>query len=640
MINILPFLIILPCICASFFVWFFLNNLNGKQASIVTTVGVTITFIASCCNFYQTTIMGQIFDYKFFDWIHLGSFQSSWSFYSDGLTSVMLVVVTLVSTLVHVYSIGYMVHDNHRQRFMAYLCLFTFFMIILVSSADFLQLFVGWEGVGLSSYLLIGFWFKKDSANSAAIKAFITNRVGDFALIIGIAAIYCIFGTLNFREIFDSLHIFIHKEIVLFGLHFHYLSFVALMLFIGCMGKSAQLGLHVWLPDAMEGPTPVSALIHAATMVTAGVFLIVRCSALFDCAPLVKDFIVLVGALTAIFAATIALTQNDIKKIIAYSTCSQLGYMFFACGVGAYTSAMFHLVTHAFFKALLFLSAGSVIHAVNNQQDITKMGGLCKKIPFTFSCFMIGSIAIAGIFPLAGFFSKDAILEAAYTSNSQFASLAFILGVIAACCTTIYSWRLITLTFHGAFKGSKDDESHIHESPLSMTIPLGILCLFSVISGYILEYFFLINHKTSLFWIGLFNDATHGEGVNHHISQVIKYMPMALSLLIIIISYFVFLKTKIPSLIARMFYPFYKIFACKYFIDEIYKASFVKLSFYLATLSSIVDKKIVDTCLVSTWLIASSGFAKIAKTIQDGKINHYILSSFVFIGIVFFTCFA
>ncbi len=643
MINILPFFVVFPCIFASFFVWLFLHKLNGTKASLITTASVCIAFIASCFNFYNTTILGNVTDYHFFDWIQMGSFQSYWSFYSDGLTAAMLLVVTGVSSLVHIYSIGYMSHDEHRQRFMAYLCLFTFFMIILVTASDFLQLFVGWEGVGLSSYLLIGFWFKKDSANAASIKAFVTNRVGDFALIIGIAAIYLLFGTLNFREVFDSLHTFAEAKINIFGFEFSYLSFAALMLFVGCMGKSAQLGLHVWLPDAMEGPTPVSALIHAATMVTAGVFLLVRCSALFDYAPLVKDFIVLTGALTAIFAASIALTQNDIKKIIAYSTCSQLGYMFFACGVGAYTSAMFHLITHAFFKALLFLSAGSVIHAVDGEQDINKMGGLYKKIPFTFTCFMIGSVAIAGIFPLAGFFSKDAILEAAYISNSSFASLAFYLGIAAACCTTVYSWRLITLVFHGNFKGTKEAEEHIHESPLSMTLPLGILCLFSVVSGYVLEYFFLINHKTSLFWTGIFTQGTaalnHAEEAAHHISPLIKYLPMMLSIILIAISYLMFLKTKLPSLIAKAFYPIYKLFAGKYFFDEIYKYTLVWLTFKTAKVSAIADKKVIDNSLVGSFVVATSGMSKLAKVLQNGKINLYILPAFAFVGMVFVLCF-
>lgn len=363
------------------------------------------------------------------DWITSGDFRARWSVQVDSLTAVMLVVVTWVSSLVHLYSIGYMHEDKSIARFMAYLSLFTFFMLVLVTAQNFLQLFVGWEGVGVASYLLIGFWFKKQSANAAAMKAFIANRVGDLGLILAIGLIYLTFGTIEFSEVFAQVCNRFETTFPLFGTEFRAIDAICILLFIGAMGKSAQIGLHVWLADAMEGPTPVSALIHAATMVTAGVFLVARCSPLFEYSNIALSMVTIVGAVTALFAATIALTQNDIKKIIAYSTCSQLGYMFFACGVSAYSAAVFHLATHAFFKALLFLGAGSVIHAMHHEQDIQKMGGIWKKIPITYAMMWIGSLALAGFPPFAGFYSKDVILEAAFMSHSEYGKFAYTAGI-------------------------------------------------------------------------------------------------------------------------------------------------------------------------------------------------------------------
>ena len=395
----------------------------------------------------------------------------------DAVSAVMLVVVCLVSSLVHIYSIGYMSEDPHKTRFMAYLSLFTFAMLILVTSDNFLQLFFGWEGVGLCSYFLIGFWFKKETANAAAIKAFIVNRVGDFGFALGIFLIFYLFGTVNYEEVFSQVPQYTNKEISFIGLNIKAIDLICILLFIGAMGKSAQFLLHTWLPDAMEGPTPVSALIHAATMVTAGVFLVVRCSPIFEYSQLALNIICLVGMTTAFFAATVAIVQNDIKKIIAYSTCSQLGYMFFAAGVGAYNVAMFHLFTHAFFKALLFLGSGSVIHSFKNEQDIRNMGAVWKKLPYTWLLMIIGTLALTGFPFLSGFYSKDAIIEYAYLKGSGIGLTAAFVGVFTAFLTALYSWRLIFKTFHGEYENKKLKIESMHESPFIMLLPLVILGL-------------------------------------------------------------------------------------------------------------------------------------------------------------------
>ena len=395
----------------------------------------------------------------------------------------MMFTVSTVSAIIHVYSIGYMAHDPGIPRFMSYLSLFTFFMLALVSADNFLQLYFGWEGVGLVSYLLIGFWYTRPSACAAAIKAFLVNRVGDFGFALGIAAIYLVFDSVEFDTVFGNAGKFADTNLMVFGQSFDTLTVICLLLFVGAMGKSAQLPLHTWLPDAMEGPTPVSALIHAATMVTAGVFLVARCSPLFEHAPTALAFVAFIGASTALFAATVGLVQNDIKRVIAYSTCSQLGYMFFACGVSAYAAGIFHLYTHAFFKALLFLGAGSVIHAMSDEQDMRKMGGIWRRIPITYAVMWIGSLALAGLPFFAGYFSKDLILEAAWAAHSPFAHYAFWLGTIAAVLTAFYSWRLLFLTFHGTPRASSEVMAHVHESPKVMTIPLILLAIGATFSG-------------------------------------------------------------------------------------------------------------------------------------------------------------
>ncbi|MEC7207721.1 MAG: NADH-quinone oxidoreductase subunit L, partial [Pseudomonadota bacterium] len=447
-----------------------LRKLDG--AAITASVsGVCLSFILSCFAFGSVALGGEQVIVEVARWIGSGDFQAHWTLRFDTLTAVMLIVVTGVSSCVHIYSIGYMHHDKAIARFMAYLSLFTFAMLMLVTADNLVQLFFGWEGVGVASYLLIGFWYHKESAHTAAMKAFVVNRVGDFGFVLGILAIFALTGSVSFDAIFASIAEYQPAMITIFGLPLPALEVVSVLLFIGAMGKSAQLGLHTWLPDAMEGPTPVSALIHAATMVTAGVFLVCRMSPVIEYAPLALDIITLVGALTAIFAATVGMTQFDIKRVIAYSTCSQLGYMFFAAGVSAYPAAMFHLTTHAFFKALLFLGAGSVIHALSNEQDLRKMGGIWRQVPVTYVMMWIGSLALAGFPFFAGFYSKDMILEAAYGAHTGMGMLAFWLGCTAALLTAFYSWRLLILAFHGTPRASDEVMAHVHESPNVMTLP-------------------------------------------------------------------------------------------------------------------------------------------------------------------------
>ena len=563
------------------------------------------------------------------DWINSGSFKASWSLKLDSLTAVMLVVVTGVSSLVHIYSTGYMKEDKSIARFMSYLSLFTFFMLILVTSNDFLQLFVGWEGVGVASYLLIGFWYKKDSANKAAMKAFIANRVGDFGLVLAIALIYVTFGTINFNGVFGTACRHFVDTFTVFGMQFRNIDAICILLFIGAMGKSAQIFLHVWLADAMEGPTPVSALIHAATMVTAGVFLVVRCSHLFEFSNVALGFITIVGATTAVFAATIALTQNDIKKIIAYSTCSQLGYMFFACGVSAYSAATFHLATHAFFKALLFLGAGSVICAMHHEQDIRKMGGLYKKIPLTYAMMWIGSLALAGFPPFAGYYSKDVILEAAYASHNSYGKFAYFMGLTAALLTAFYSWRLLFLVFHGKSRASKETFDHAHESPKSMLIPLAILTLGSIVVGVLgSKYFHMVSAHDNFFGkaIGLLGRRQDLLEEIHHVPTLVKLSPLLVGVLGIAFAYLLYIKkTDLPAILAAKLKPLYKLSFNKWYFDEIYEAVLIRPTKKLGDiLWKFLDIKIIDGAPNSVARTCKSISVRASK-VQTGLIYDYAL---------------
>ncbi len=550
------------------------RSINKFFSEIFTSLLVSISGILSIIVFWNGIQTNNYDNYKIFEWISSGEFVANWSINLDPLSSVMLVVVTFVSALVHIYSIGYMSHDPHKPRFMSYLSLFTFSMLVLVVSDNFLQLFFGWEGVGLCSYLLIGFWYKKETANDAAIKAFIVNRIGDFGLAIGIFLIFFFFGSISFEEVFQAAPEFVGTKLLFLGFELNLITLICLFLFIGAMGKSAQFLLHTWLPDAMEGPTPVSALIHAATMVTAGVFLVVRCSPLFEYSQVALNIVAIVGMITAIFAASVALVQNDIKKIVAYSTCSQLGYMFFAAGVGAYHVAIFHLFTHAFFKALLFLGSGSVIHAFKDEQDIRNMGGVRKKLPFTYIFMLIGTLALTGFPFLSGFYSKDAIIEFGYLSNSTLGNYTVIIGIFTAFLTSIYSWRLFFKTFHGPYNNKKIEINETHESPLTMLVPLFFLGIGALFTGFLFKEIFIGHHsmdfwQTSIFFI---------DEIKHdHIPLWLLLITPILVVVAIPLSFYYYISnTKILEDLKNTFFPFYNFLLNKWYIDELYDSLFVK----------------------------------------------------------------
>ena len=600
--------------------------LLGKQFNYK-VYQISTTSILFLCTLFSWIIFIQFINNKeteiifILNWITSGNFIVDWSIRLDTLTAVMFIVVTTVSACVHLYSIGYMEEDPSKIRFMGYLSLFTFFMLVLVSSNNLLQMFFGWEGVGLASYLLIGFWHHKDSANKAAIKAFVVNRVGDFGYAIGIAGIFYIFGTISFDSIFSQVDQFSEHQIQFLSFSFPTLDFLCFLLFIGAMGKSAQLGLHTWLPDAMEGPTPVSALIHAATMVTAGVFLVARMSPLYEFATFTNLFITFIGAATAIFAASIALTQNDIKRVIAYSTCSQLGYMFFAAGVGAYNASIFHLTTHAFFKALLFLSAGSVIHAMHHEQDMRKMGGLFKKIPFTATMMWIGSLAIIGFPYLSGYYSKESILENAFYTSNGIAYFAYLVGILTALLTAFYSWRLLFLTFHGENRSNNKTYDHAHESPLVMTIPLFILAIGSIFSGIFFADYFIGYYKKE-FWDNaiLLTESSH------------KYLPLTQSLIsksavAIGILVCVLIYSNNLNRAKNLSYnldPLYSLSKNKWYVDELYHKVFVLTFFKLANFFwKKGDEKTIDGLGPNgiSWIISKS--SSYVSLFQSGYLFHY-----------------
>ena len=574
MVYLIVFLPLLGSIIAGF--WG--RRLGDKLSLYLTSTLLLISMTLSWITFWQLSSNHVDKIYPLMEWMNVGDFNIVWSLRHDMLSAVMMIVITTVSAMVHIYSIGYMSHDNSKPRFMSYLSLFTFAMLMLVTSDNLIQLFFGWEGVGLASYLLIGFWYHKPSAHTAAMKAFIVNRVGDFGFILGIIATYSVFGSLYFDEIFNDVEGLQKLSIVMFGFKINVIELIAMLFFIGAMGKSAQIGLHTWLPDAMEGPTPVSALIHAATMVTAGVFLVCRMSPLLEFAPFALNVITIVGAMTAIFAATIGLTQFDIKRVIAYSTCSQLGYMFFAAGVSAYPASMFHLTTHAFFKALLFLGAGSVIHAMSDEQDMRKMGGIWKKIPITYALMWVGSLALAGIPFFAGYYSKDLILEAAWAASSNSGYFAFWLGCLAAFLTAFYSWRVLLLTFHGNFNSSKEVLDHVHESPFVMLIPLFVLALGAIFSGW---YFYndFVGYNWKEFWgNSIFISEKHKAfKLAHYVPLWVKYLPIFLAILGILCAYlFYILNPNLPKILSKKFSPIYNLFYNKWYFDELYDYLFVK----------------------------------------------------------------
>jgi NADH-quinone oxidoreductase subunit L len=555
---------------------------GSRAAELVTTVFLFAAMLLSWLGFIEVGFFHRDSQAALFPWIVSGDLEVDWALRIDPLSAVMLVVVTTISAFVHLYSIGYMEEDPHRPRFFSYLSLFTFAMLMLVTSDNLVQLYFGWEGVGLMSYLLIGFWYHKPEANAAAVKAFIVNRVGDFGFALGIFAVFVMTGAVDLGTVFAQAPSLTGKNIHFLSWEVDALTLICLLLFMGAMGKSAQFLLHTWLPDAMEGPTPVSALIHAATMVTAGVFMVARLSPLFELAPAAQSFVTFIGATTAFFAATVALVQNDIKRIVAYSTCSQLGYMFVAMGTGAYSIGMFHLFTHAFFKALLFLGSGSVILAMHHEQDIRYMGGLKDKMPFTYWTMVIGTLALTG-FPLtAGYFSKDAIIEAAYVGTNPMTFYALLMTVTAAGLTGFYSWRLIFLTFHG----SPYDHHHYQqarESSLVVLVPLGFLAAGSILSGYPFIEVFAGGNVTEFFRDSLrFADTNNVLEDMHHVPYAIAMAPTLMMALGFAVAWeFYIRRPELPQELARQHEPLYKFLLNKWYFDELYEIAIVRPTLWL-----------------------------------------------------------
>ncbi|MFY0400025.1 NADH-quinone oxidoreductase subunit L [Brevundimonas naejangsanensis] len=666
---------------------FFGRRIGDIPSQAVTTGLLFFSCAVSWIVFSQWTWGGlEAFTVHIAPFIHVGDFQSNWSIRVDAMSAVMLIVVTSVSSLVHLYSWGYMKEDDSRPRFFAYLSLFTFMMLALVTAADFVQMFFGWEGVGLASYLLIGFWYKKASASSAAIKAFVVNRVGDFGFLLGMMTVFWMFGTIEFAKLFPMIAGKVGAGWEFLGYTWSALDLAGLLLFVGAMGKSAQFFLHTWLPDAMEGPTPVSALIHAATMVTAGVFMVCLLSPLYEHAPVASQFIAIIGGITAIFAATVGMMQNDIKRVIAYSTCSQLGYMFFAAGVGAYQPAMFHLFTHAFFKALLFLGAGSVIHGMHHEQDMRKMGGLWKLLPVTYATMMIGTIAITGLgMPgvggFAGFYSKDSILESAYaaatTGHSAAGMFAFVIGISAALLTAYYSWRLVFMTFHnkpvwkeeeGAHDHHADDhashaqiETHSepldgddhahddhhhgplkpHESPLVMVLPLLLLSVGAVAAGMIFAPHFIGHHEAE-FWRGAIfvGGDNHVLHESHNVPTWVKWAPLIVTLLGTAIAYWLYVvKEGAAKEMADRKGPLWTFLYNKWFFDELYDAVFVKGAKAIGDFFwKIGDVKIIDGLGPNGAAWASLKSGGWLSRFQSGFV--YFYAFVMLIGVAAFLAFA
>lgn len=640
MYSAIVFLPLLGCLIAGL-----LGRVVGdRPTEILTTALVGIAALLSWIAFLNVGFGHEEARVTVLPWITSGTLNADWAFRIDTLTAVMLVVVTTVSSLVHLYSIGYMSHDPHRTRFFCYLSLFTFAMLMLVTSDNLLQLFFGWEGVGLASYLLIGFWYQKPSANAAAIKAFLVNRVGDIGFALGIIAAFLIYGSIEFDAIFANAASAQGQTIHFLGADIDAVTLICLLLFMGAMGKSAQFILHTWLPDAMEGPTPVSALIHAATMVTAGVFLVARMSPLFEMSEAALLVVTFIGAFTAFFAATVGLVQNDIKRVIAYSTCSQLGYMFAALGVGAYSAAIFHLFTHAFFKALLFLGSGSVIHAMSDEQDMRRMGGLRKLIPTTYWMMIIGTLALTGFgipfihIGTAGFMSKDIVIEAAFAANTAASDFAFVLLVVAALMTSFYSWRLIFMTFHGKARGSADVMSHVHESPQVMLIPLYVLAVGALAAGMV-YYEPFVGHHFQEFWNGSIAHGMiedHGElttiiDAAHHVPTWVVLSPTIAMILGFGLAYlFYIVRPSIPVTLAREQDLLYRFLLNKWYIDEIYDVVFVRPAMFIGRFFwKGVDGGVIDRFGPDGMAAAVVTVTRRVTKLQTGYIYHYAFAMII-----------
>ncbi|MGQ5718095.1 NADH-quinone oxidoreductase subunit L [Pseudochrobactrum asaccharolyticum] len=624
------------------------NKIGAKASEYITSGFLVIAAALSWVAFFTIALgSSEPVRVPVLHWLTSGTLSFDWAIRVDTLTAIMLVVINSVSALVHIYSIGYMHHDPHRPRFFAYLSLFTFAMLMLVTSDNLVQMFFGWEGVGLASYLLIGFWYKKTSANAAAMKAFVVNRVGDFGFLLGIFGIFVLFGAVDYATIFSTAQNYAAGEnasqVVLSFLGFELdkqgaLTVVALLLFMGAMGKSAQFLLHTWLPDAMEGPTPVSALIHAATMVTAGVFMVARMSPIFEQSETALLVVTIIGAITAFFAATVGLVQNDIKRVIAYSTCSQLGYMFVALGVGAYGAAVFHLFTHAFFKALLFLGAGSVIHAVSDEQDMRRMGGLRKLIPTTYWMMIIGTVALTGlgipgtVIGTAGFFSKDAIIESAFASHSAASGFAFTLLVIAAAFTSFYSWRLIFMTFHGKPRATAEVMHHVHDSPPVMLVPLFVLSVGALFAGFIFVGYFFGDHYDA-FWKGaLFTGAdNHILHDFHGVPTWVKFSPFIAMVLGFIFAWAFYIRSpETPKAIAARHPGLYQFLLNKWYFDELYNFLFVRPAMALGRfLWKTGDTKIIDGMGPNGVAARVVGITNRVVKLQSGYLYHYAFAMLI-----------
>jgi NADH-quinone oxidoreductase subunit L len=676
--SIVTLIVFAPLIAAAV-AGLFGRRIGNVASQSVTTGALFLSCALAWYVFSQWTWGGlKPFTVTLAPFIHVGEFISNWAIRIDALSAVMLIVVTTVSSLVHLYSWGYMAEDDSKPRFFAYLSLFTFAMLALVTAADFMQLFFGWEGVGLASYLLIGFWFKKPTAGAAAIKAFVVNRVGDFGFALGIMTVFAAFGTIQFSEVFPLMAANAVKPWEFAGQYFNLVDIACFLLFIGAMGKSAQFFLHTWLPDAMEGPTPVSALIHAATMVTAGVYMLCLLSPMFEYAPVTKQIVTVIGAVTALFAATVGLTQNDIKRVIAYSTCSQLGYMFFAAGVGAYQAAMFHLFTHAFFKALLFLGAGSVIHGMHHEQDMRRYGALWKLLPITYAAMTIGTIAITGLgvpflgLGFAGFYSKDTIIEAAFAAGNSVptAYFAALIGVLVAGLTAFYSWRVAFFTFNGHARWGHDDHGHVgahhaddhatsaqlethdepladshddghahahddhghghdhkpHESPWVMLLPLVVLSVGAVASGFLFHEYF-VGDGEHAFWRGAIFSAPTNHVLHeaHHSPTIVVLAPLVASVLGLLVAAYMYLwKEGLGAKLAARKGLLYTFFYNKWFFDELYQATFVRLAKLLGDLFwKVGDKKIIDGLGPDGVAAVSAKFGRATGRLQTGYVYHY-----------------
>ena len=672
-------LIFLPLLAAGI-AGFGRHILGDRGAQAVTTLSLLVAAVCASCIFYDVCFLGHSQTLVLLEWIHSGRMQIDWSIRLDALSAVMFVVVTYVSSLVHIYSIGYMAEDKAIPRFMAYLSLFTFMMLALVSADNFIQLFFGWEGVGLASYLLIGFWYDRKSANAASIKAFVVNRVGDFGFMLGILTIFLLCGSVQFDTVFAQVPELTNRIVTAFGYNFDALTLACLLLFVGAVGKSAQLGLHTWLPDAMEGPTPVSALIHAATMVTAGVFLLVRISPLLNAAPVAGEVITIVGALTALVGASIGLVQFDIKKVVAYSTMSQLGYMVFAAGTAAYGAAMFHLFTHAFFKALLFLGAGSVIHAMHHEQDMRRMGGLWNKIPFTYIMMWIGSLALMGIPFFAGYYSKDTILEAAFAKGTFYGTFAFAMGLAAAFLTALYSAKLIFMTFHGQphtdenhnhaahavqhgdVHGERivsyelnddpavhqaghdqhlDDHGHDHyhaphESPFVMLLPLFVLAIGALFAGYLFHEFF-VGHARHEFWRNAIPAIDHDVlDAAHHVPFWVPLLPLVMAITGFLTGMYAYwVNPAFPSRAVQHCKTLYVILVNKYFFDYVYDRVFARGS---VRAGAIIWKDLEEGAINAIGprgsAAASLGIGRMLSWLQSGAVYQYAF--IMLIGLVGF----